>query len=120
MVHPDYDPDTVDNDVALLRIGQDDDDVLGDEYARQFDQPNAACLPDPGRPLPPPGTKCTIIGWGKKKASDLYGTDVLHEAEVSILAAKSSSSNISRRNSNSKLSSGAATEVAEHFRQQQL
>ncbi len=85
VLHPCYDPETVDNDVALLRIPEDDHHhgaVGAGLFRRLPDQPNAACLPDPGRELPPPGAKCTIIGWGKKKNSDVYGTDVLHEAQV--------------------------------------
>lgn len=41
----------------------------------------SACLPDQKEDLPV-GTHCMIIGWGKKKSAHVYGTEVLHEAEV--------------------------------------
>lgn len=41
-----------------------------------------ACLPEQGAPLPV-GEACTIIGWGKERNTHIFGTDVLHEAEVS-------------------------------------
>ena len=43
----------------------------------------SACLPEQHEDLPV-GTHCMIIGWGKKKSSHVYGTEVLHEAEVII------------------------------------
>ena len=73
MTHPSYDADTVDNDVALLRLPM---DVRPDRY-RGF-----ACLPRQEQELPPAHRLCTIIGWGKKRSSDAFGTDVLHEATV--------------------------------------
>jgi len=81
--HPAYNPDTVDNDVALLRVPSEDWPA---GPASLGGHPNAACLPHPGQRLPPVGTKCTIIGWGKQRASNIYGTDVLHEAEVPIVS----------------------------------
>ena len=72
-VHPDYDPETVDNDVALLRLPE--AIKLGQQGTR------LACLPQPGQSLPIT-QKCTIIGWGKKRSSHVFGTEVLHEAEV--------------------------------------
>ncbi len=80
MLHPNYNPDTVDNDVALLRIPIDENEEL------LADDQNVACLPGPGQALPAEGTKCTIIGWGKEKNSHVYGTDVLHEAEIPIVS----------------------------------
>ncbi len=72
-VHPDYDPETVDNDVALLRLPE--AIKLGQQGIR------LACLPQPGQSLPIT-QKCTIIGWGKERSSHVFGTEVLHEAEV--------------------------------------
>ena len=43
-----------------------------------------ACLPDKYQKLPV-GTKCTIIGWGKRKNLDDSGTKYLHEAQVPIV-----------------------------------
>lgn len=73
--HPEYNPDTVDNDIALLKI----------PASVKLDQQQSvpACLPNPHQVLPT--TKlCTIIGWGKRRLTDAYGTDVLHEAQVTI------------------------------------
>lgn len=75
VLHPDYNPDTVDNDVALLKIPDAGGDVP--------DFPSA-CLPEHGEDLPPTGSHCTIVGWGKEKNTHVFGTDVLHEAEVNI------------------------------------
>ena len=74
ILHPAYNPDTVDNDVALLKIAMDEEDdpsTFG-----------VACLPRPSQELPPAGSKCTIIGWGKEQSAHVFGTDVLHQAEV--------------------------------------
>ena len=42
-----------------------------------------ACLPEQDEDLPV-GSECMIIGWGKKKSTNIFGTDVLNEAEVNI------------------------------------
>lgn len=73
VIHPEYDADTVDNDVALLRLPT---EVRPDKY-RAF-----ACLPRHEQQLPPVDQLCTIIGWGKTRSSDAFGTDILHEAMV--------------------------------------
>ena len=71
--HPSYDSSTVDNDVALLRL------PLAVEYSPLV---APVCLPQQGEALPPEGELCTIIGWGKERHSHLFGTDVLHQAQV--------------------------------------
>ena len=100
MQHPDYNPDTVDNDVALLRIStSEDDDLFGDSIfglgynkkkggqrkkgkkSHSIASFSSACLPEQDEELPT-NAHCTIVGWGKEKNSHVYGTDVLHEAEV--------------------------------------
>ena len=73
MIHPEYDSDTVDNDVALLLLPV----TLTPSASRGI-----ACLPTPRQPLPTK-QRCTIIGWGKSRPNDDFGTDILHEAEVS-------------------------------------
>ncbi|CAH2075317.1 unnamed protein product, partial [Iphiclides podalirius] len=75
IVHPHYDPDTVVNDVAMLRLPAPARPELGH---------GIACLPEPQQLLPP-HTTCTILGWGKKRASDAHGTRILHEAQVSTI-----------------------------------
>ncbi|XP_063977925.1 prostasin-like isoform X2 [Diachasmimorpha longicaudata] len=76
IVHPDYDVDTVDNDVALLRLPV----TLSPSTSQGI-----ACLPAPRQPLPT-NKLCTIIGWGKSRATDDFGTDVLHEAKIPIVS----------------------------------
>ncbi|KAK0164428.1 hypothetical protein PV328_003059 [Microctonus aethiopoides] len=44
-----------------------------------------ACLPMAGQLLPV-NQLCTIVGWGKLKATDNFGTDVLHEARIPIVS----------------------------------
>ena len=73
ILHPDYNRDTVDNDLALLELPEPVE--LGKNAA-------IACLPDQDEPLPDKD-HCTIIGWGKEKKSHFFGTEVLHEARVS-------------------------------------
>lgn len=75
VIHPRYDPDTVVNDVAMLRLP---------ESARPDLGHGVACLPAPHQPLPP-HTSCVILGWGKKRPTDVHGTRVLHEAQVSTI-----------------------------------
>ena len=74
ILHPQYNRDTVDNDVALLELPE--MVSLGSNAA-------VACLPSQDESLPPTEDHCTIIGWGKEKKSHFFGTEVLHEARVS-------------------------------------
>lgn len=76
-IHPEYDADTVDNDVAMLRLPV----TLTASPSRGI-----ACLPAPNQPLPA-NQLCTIIGWGKSRVTDDFGTDILHEARVSYIYA---------------------------------
>ena len=72
VVHPFYDSTTVDNDMALLRLPRPVE--LGTNIT-------SVCLPNQGSSLPV-GKQCTIIGWGKVKHSNFFGTEVLNEAQV--------------------------------------
>ena len=72
IIHPDYNRDTVDNDVALLELP---------EPVELGPHAGLACLPEQGEMLPDQ-EHCTIIGWGKEKKSHFFGTEVLHEARV--------------------------------------
>jgi hypothetical protein len=73
VIHPSYDADTVDNDVALLRLPG--PGVRLDRYR------GLACLPRSKQNFPV-RKMCTIIGWGKRRPSDAVGTKILHQAEV--------------------------------------
>lgn len=69
--HPRYDPDTVDNDLALLRL-----------WRWPAPYPAVpACLPRPRQPLPA-GTPCTILGWGKRRQGAIAGAQQLQQAQV--------------------------------------
>lgn len=73
--HPKYDPDTVDNDIALLKLHT------------PFEINNLVspiCLPSPNDEMSV-DSRGTILGWGKKWDLDSHGTHVLHEAEVPIV-----------------------------------
>ncbi|KAK0085339.1 hypothetical protein PV325_005380 [Microctonus aethiopoides] len=76
IIHPDYNAYTVDNDIALLRLPI----TLNLSAAHAI-----ACLPMAGQLLPV-NQLCTIVGWGKLKATDNFGTDVLHEARIPIVS----------------------------------
>lgn len=93
-VHPNYDPETVNNDVALLRFHKFHSEMkyvlinYKNMYvfrlptlARNYRHLGFACLPKPRQALPV-SKLCTIIGWGKRRSTDAYGSDILHEAEV--------------------------------------
>ncbi|RZF47746.1 hypothetical protein LSTR_LSTR006010 [Laodelphax striatellus] len=75
--HTAYDSDTVDNDIALLKLP-------ASSGAPSGRLPTPVCLPRDYQALPPTTSLCTIIGWGKRKSTDHYGTDVLHEAQVCV------------------------------------
>lgn len=77
-IHPEYDADTVDNDVAMLRLPV----TLTASPSRGI-----ACLPAPNQPLPA-NQLCTIIGWGKSRVTDDFGTDILHEARIPIVSSE--------------------------------
>ena len=77
-VHPDYDPETVDNDIALLKLSS---------PATLDKRVQLACLPKQGAPLPQ-DKLCTILGWGKEKHMAASGTEVLREAKVPIVDIK--------------------------------
>ncbi|KAF6211450.1 hypothetical protein GE061_011962 [Apolygus lucorum] len=76
VIHPDYDPATVNNDVALLKLPK----VTSVDL-----ESRVVCLPRPWQSLPA-HQLCTILGWGKRGNGDSYGTDLLHEAQVPIVS----------------------------------
>ena len=98
VIHPEYDEDFVDNDVALLKFSTDNkDDVFGEspltsrtnkkkqnKKSKTVSSFTPACLPEQGEELPVNSkeTKCMIMGWGKSKETDAFGNDILHQAEV--------------------------------------
>ncbi|CAG7732598.1 unnamed protein product [Allacma fusca] len=73
-IHPDFDPETVNNDIALLLLPEPVSIKAG-----------LACLPQQQQVLPSPDTLCTILGWGKERHNHIFGTTVLHEGKVPIV-----------------------------------
>lgn len=75
IIHPKYNKQTVDNDIAMLMLPR----SIQPSKHTAF-----ACLPSSFQPLP--DIRCTIIGWGKMSNDDDAGSDVLKEAEVPIIS----------------------------------
>ncbi|XP_074649469.1 chymotrypsinogen B-like [Tubulanus polymorphus] len=73
-VHPDFNMDTIDSDIALVKLKS---------PVRANEGVNFACVPESDDILPP-NTMCYSLGWGKMKETHLYGTDVLREVKVPL------------------------------------
>ncbi|VVC43760.1 Serine proteases, trypsin family, serine active site,Peptidase S1, PA clan,Serine proteases, trypsin [Cinara cedri] len=81
IVHPRYNPYTVDNDVALLKLRTSDLEMNGGGHYLP-----PACLPvSDFRQRKRKPTKCVVIGWGKVRSRDPYGSQILQEATVPIV-----------------------------------
>jgi len=76
ITHPDYDVETVDNDIALLKLRR---------PFKMTKYVSVACLPPPLE-YQAVSSLGTILGWGKRKDTELYGSDVLHQAQVPIVS----------------------------------
>ena len=74
-VHDGFDIDTIDNDIALLKLRNPVPPSASVNYA---------CVPD-STDILPPKTLCYAIGWGKMKDTHLFGADVLREAQVPLV-----------------------------------
>ena len=77
-VHPKFDRNTVDNDIALLKLRT-------PLKMNKFVSP--ICLPKPDEKMKV-NSKGTILGWGKRKTDAMWGTGLLHEARVPIADAE--------------------------------
>ncbi|XP_071959544.1 uncharacterized protein [Antedon mediterranea] len=73
VVHPNYDESVYDNDIALLKL---DSSI---EF-NQFIQP--ICFGDKEYP---PGTSCTVAGWGYLSENDYTLSNELQDVDVSLL-----------------------------------
>jgi secreted trypsin-like serine protease len=71
-LHPDWDRETLENDLAILRLSK---PVQFNDYV----QP--ACLPGPD---PPPNSSVVIIGWGADRM-DGRPSDELKQAQVKVI-----------------------------------
>lgn len=78
ITHPDYDVETVDADIALLKLRR---PFKMSKYV------SVACLPSARQHLQV-NSKGTILGWGKRKDTAMFGSDVLHQADVPIVSPK--------------------------------
>lgn len=73
-IHPNFSRETVDSDVALLRLER---PLKMNKYVSN------ACLPSKRDNLSI-NTLGTILGWGKRKNSAIFGTERLYQAKVPI------------------------------------
>lgn len=80
VVHPKYNPNTIDNDIALLKLRSSDMKTNGGYYLQPACLPVSDFLQRKRKPV-----LCVVIGWGKIHSQDSYGSHVLREARVCIL-----------------------------------
>ncbi|XP_022788700.1 chymotrypsinogen A-like isoform X2 [Stylophora pistillata] len=73
IMHPKFSFDTGKNDIALLEL---------DGNVTRSLRVNLVCLPQQGSRIPP-GTRCTIAGWGFIRAFG-PGADILQQAELAV------------------------------------
>ncbi|XP_068212390.1 uncharacterized protein [Palaemon carinicauda] len=73
--HPDFDEETFEHDIALLKLPR-------PVTYNKFILP--ACLPGPNT-APPVRSKCAVTGWGKERESHIFGSDVLKYVRVPIV-----------------------------------
>lgn len=73
--HPDFDYETISNDIALLKLKRPIE--MGDTIG-------FACLPE-GEYTVPDNTLCSAVGWGKSRATHIYGEDTLMEVKLPIV-----------------------------------
>ncbi|GAV00955.1 hypothetical protein RvY_11735 [Ramazzottius varieornatus] len=79
VIHAHFDTDTIENDIALIKISS---SIRYDNHVQPACLPNASEDDD----LMLNTTRCVILGWGKRRPYARYGADVLHEAEVSVVS----------------------------------
>ncbi|XP_063444873.1 atrial natriuretic peptide-converting enzyme-like isoform X1 [Mytilus trossulus] len=72
--HPEYNPITVDNDIALIEL---DEPVYFNDYLRPI------CLPDRTH-VTPAGTRCYAVGWGRKDETATDYERALKEVSLNI------------------------------------
>ncbi len=77
-VHHDFDIETIDSDIALLKL-----------KTPVYNMPHIgyACVPTTTDVLPT-NTLCYAVGWGKMKNTHLFGADILREARVPLVEQK--------------------------------
>ncbi|XP_039767949.1 tissue-type plasminogen activator isoform X2 [Ornithorhynchus anatinus] len=83
-VHENFDPDTYDNDIVLLKL-------KSDHCAKETDNVHPVCLPEKGLQLPD-WTECELSGYGKHEESSPFYSERLKEAHVRLYPANRCSS----------------------------
>lgn len=75
-LHPDFNMKDIDSDIALIKLKRPTVKDSSGAYA---------CVPDTNDVLPE-RTRCYVMGWGKKRAKNYFGTDMLMEAQVPLVS----------------------------------
>ncbi|XP_004633125.1 tissue-type plasminogen activator [Octodon degus] len=78
IVHKDFDEDTYDNDIALVRLKSD-----SRHCAQESSAVRTVCLPDADLQLPD-WTECELSGYGRHEASSPFYSERLKEAHVRL------------------------------------
>uniref|UniRef100_A0A8D0HAS4 Plasminogen activator n=1 Tax=Sphenodon punctatus TaxID=8508 RepID=A0A8D0HAS4_SPHPU len=86
ILHGKFDPDTYDNDIALLQLKS-----RSQKCATETDTVRAACLPEPGLQLPD-WTECEVSGYGKHEEFSPFYSEQLKEGHVRLFPASRCSS----------------------------
>ncbi|XP_029795849.1 tissue-type plasminogen activator isoform X3 [Suricata suricatta] len=81
ITHKEFDDDTYNNDIALLKLQSD-----SLQCARESDSVRTVCLPDADLQLPD-WTECELSGYGKHEASSPFYSERLKEAHVRLYPA---------------------------------
>uniref|UniRef100_A0A8C9MBD3 t-plasminogen activator n=1 Tax=Panthera tigris altaica TaxID=74533 RepID=A0A8C9MBD3_PANTA len=81
IIHKEFDDDTYDNDIALLKLQSD-----SLQCAQESDTVRTVCLPEADLRLPD-WTECELSGYGKHEASSPFYSERLKEAHVRLYPA---------------------------------
>ncbi|XP_006273585.1 tissue-type plasminogen activator [Alligator mississippiensis] len=81
IVHNQFDPETYDNDIALLQLTSE-----SAKCTTETDTVRTACLPEPGLQLPD-WTECEISGYGKHESYSPFYSERLKEGHVRLFPA---------------------------------
>uniref|UniRef100_A0A8D0E3N9 Plasminogen activator n=1 Tax=Salvator merianae TaxID=96440 RepID=A0A8D0E3N9_SALMN len=87
IVHKDFDQQTYDNDIVLLKLKS-----QSNTCAVETDAVRPVCLPEPGLKLPD-WTECEISGYGKHDLSSPFYSDRLKEGHVRLYPSSRCTSN---------------------------
>ena len=77
--HPDFNYQTITNDIALIKLRK---------PPSAFTETSYACLPNSDYRPSRRHQLCYIVGWGKLKNTHIYGSDSLMEAQVPVVRHK--------------------------------